>query len=388
MIRTVGICVFAATLVASPRPAAFREHLIAQDLKGGYQIVVIDMNKDGRPDLVALASGLDQLVWFENPGWKRHVIGSGFLRMINMAARDWDGDGVPEIVLAHEFANQAKNSIGVVSVLESQADPDAEWKATEIDRLTTSHRLRWADIRANKKPALINAPLTGVQAEAPEYRGPAPLVYYETEDWIRHHITGGESKTPPDEGVVHGMHVIDWDGDGREDVMTASFSGIHLYRFDGKGWTRTQLVKGDPSPSPRSGSSDVTVGRFGGGRFLAAIEPWHGHQVSVYLPANEGFVRTVIDSTLVDGHTILAGDFNQDGVDEVVAGYRGQGRSVYLYYAQDKTGKKWKRETVDNGGLAAAACASADLNGDGRVDLVCIGSATANMKWYENSGVQ
>ncbi len=346
------------------------------------------MNKDGKPDLVALASGLDHLVWFENPGWKRHVIGSGLHRMINLAARDWDADGVPEIVLAHEFANQAKNSIGVVSVLERQADPDAEWKTTEIDRLTTSHRLRWADIRANGKPVLINAPLTGAQAEAPEYRGPAPLVYYDPDDWIRHHISGGESKLAPDEGVVHGIYVIDWDGDRREDVITASFSGIHLYRFDGKGWTRSQLAKGDPAPSPKSGSSDVTVGRFAGGRFLAAIEPWHGNQVSVYLPANGGFIRTVIDSTLVDGHTILAGDFNQDGVDDIVAGYRGQGRSVHVYYAQDKSGKKWKRETVDNGGMAAAACAASDLNQDGRADLVCIGSATANLKWYENGGVQ
>ena len=34
--------------------------------------------------------------------------------------------------------------------------------------------------------------------------------------------------------------------------------------------------------------------------------------------------------------------------------------------------------------MAAAACAVADLNGDGRTDIACIGSATANLKWYEN----
>ena len=41
---------------------------------------------------------------------------------------------------------------------------------------------------------------------------------------------------------------------------------------------------------------------------------------------------------------------------------------------------------LDEGGMAAAACAIADLNGDGRPDIVCIGSATANLKWYENLG--
>jgi hypothetical protein len=36
------------------------------------------------------------------------------------------------------------------------------------------------------------------------------------------------------------------------------------------------------------------------------------------------------------------------------------------------------------GGSVAASGAVADLNGDGKPDIVCIGSATANLKWYEN----
>ena len=44
-----------------------------------------------------------------------------------------------------------------------------------------------------------------------------------------------------------------------------------------------------------------------------------------------------------------------------------------------------KREALDNGGIAAASCAAGDLNGDKRIDIVCIGSATTNLKWYENT---
>jgi hypothetical protein len=93
----------------------------------------------------------------------------------------------------------------------------------------------------------------------------------------------------------------------------------------------------------------------------------------------------VIDDTLVDGHTIVTADLNGDKRDEVIAGFRGQGRSVYVYHANDSG---WNRVTIDDGGMAAAACAVADLNGDRRVDVVCIGSATANLKWYENLGRQ
>lgn len=133
-----GLAVFIAPLIvvqAAPRPAGFREHVPAQDLKGGHQVVVTDMNRDGRPDLLALASRMDHLVWFQNPEvtggvWKRHAIG-GFRRMINLAARDWTGDGVPDIVLAHEFAKEAKKPAGIVSLLESPAESDDAWKATE-----------------------------------------------------------------------------------------------------------------------------------------------------------------------------------------------------------------------------------------------------------------
>ena len=42
----------------------FIDHTIATDLDGGYQVVATDMNSDGRPDLIALAPRLNELIWF------------------------------------------------------------------------------------------------------------------------------------------------------------------------------------------------------------------------------------------------------------------------------------------------------------------------------------
>ena len=47
--------------------------------------------------------------WYENPGWAPHVLVTGINRPINAAAHDVDGDGIPEIALAHEFANVYTN---------------------------------------------------------------------------------------------------------------------------------------------------------------------------------------------------------------------------------------------------------------------------------------
>ena len=68
------LVLFAMPLLAAGPPPVFTEHTIASDLRGGYQVVVADLNKDGKPDLIALASGMPELVWFENPTWERHVI--------------------------------------------------------------------------------------------------------------------------------------------------------------------------------------------------------------------------------------------------------------------------------------------------------------------------
>lgn len=367
-------CTVALVAAAAAQTARFEEHTIATDLAGGYQVVPADLNHDGKIDLIALASGMTELVWFENPGWERHVIASNLPHMINCAAWDTDGDGIPEIVIAYEFSMDASKSAGVVGVLHHQGDPRQPWKLTEIDRLPTSHRVRWADIDGSGKKVAINAPLTDAQAKAPEYRGHVPLVYYRPGEWKRTPIGDAE------EGVVHGIYVTDWDRDGRDEFLAAGFLGLHLYKFgkDGK-WSRTEIARGDPAAWPKGGSSDVAVGKLGSERFLAAIEPWHGNQVVVYRERGGAWDREVIDDSILDGHTIVTAALDRSGRDKIIAGFRGKPYGVYLY---EFDGKKWSRQIIDRGGVAAAACATADLDGDGTPDVACIGSATRNLKWY------
>ena len=369
------IAIAAAALAAAP--ARFAEHTVATGLTGGYQVVAVDVNHDGKPDLIALASGMTELVWFENPGWERHVIAGNLSGMINLAAWDFDGDGIPEIVLASGFSMQAPKSAGIVSVLRHREDVRQPWSVQEIDRLPTSHRLRWADIFGDGHKVVVNQPLTNAQAERPEDRLHTPLVYYRPGEWKRQTISEEE------EGVVHGIYVVDWDGNGRDGILTAGFLGLHLYKWGGDTWKRTEIARGDPAAWPKSGSSDVAVGRVGKQRFLAAIEPWHGNEVAIYVEHGGKWQRNVIDDSLADGHTILTADLNGDGWDEVIAGYRGRG--VNIYYAQDAAGTRWTKEVLDSG-MPAAACAVADLDGDGRPDIACIGSATAALKWYRNLG--
>jgi hypothetical protein len=377
-LASIVAIVVAGAPAAQPPAAEFTAHTIDTGLSGGYMVVVADLNRDGKPDIVALASGLKELRWYENPGWEKHVLVTGVNQPINAAAYDLDADGIPEIALAHEFSNVYARSLGIVSILTHQGDPKAPWSTREIDRVPTSHRLRFADIDGTGKKVLVNFPLIGPKAMAPDYRDHASLLMYRPGDWKREVITEAE------EGVVHGLFSTVWDTGKRESLLSASFLGVSVLQFDKGQWTRTPVVNGDPSDWPRSGSSDVAVGHFGSERFLATIEPWHGNKVVIYRRDNSTWKRHVIDEMITDGHAIVTGDFDGDGQDELVVGERQGKRSVYLYRVTNAKEDTWSKQPLDDGGMAAAGCAVAELNSDRRPDVVCIGTATANLKWYEN----
>ncbi len=377
-------CTLATICVASPRvvaprfvvPPRFESHVVASDLTGAYQVVASDLNRDGRLDLVVV-SDLPELVWFENPSWTRHVLARGLTNVVNVAAADLDGDGIPEIAVASGFSTRPRESAGIVALLTHGADVTEPWTTREIDRTPSAHRLRWF-VDGDGARWLMNAPLAAESSGPPMYAGATPIYAYRSPAFARDSLPSAES------GVVHAiepMHAPFC----KACLVAAGFAGLHRYERVRGAWTHSALAPGDAALVPNGGSSEAAAGRLPGGRaFLASIEPWHGKQVVVYTPVRGGtWTRQVIDTTLVDGHTLVAADLDGDGVDEIVAGQRGGPRSVWIY-TTSADGTRWTRTTLDEGGMGAAGCAAADLDGDGRIDVACVSTATATLKWYRN----
>ena len=381
-------------------PIQWHAHDVA-NIPDGYQVAVADVNLDGRLDILALSSGESIVEWFENPTWKARPVTTATTKNISLAPLFRAGYPARGMALATGFALDDSTHGGDIWWAEPAADPDAEWTLKPLGAIPTSHRLRWADLGGDGRLGLVDAPLLGYGAVAPEYRVGAPLTWFEMpETLLRGHASAGE---PPPAGwkarvidstltVVHGLNVLDFDGDGRDEILTASFEGVHLFHAAGRGagivWTRTQLATGDQQSKPRRGASEIGVGRVAGRRFLATIEPWHGEQVVVYHEAKQGqlWPRQVIDADFHDGHALACADLDGDGNDEIVAGFRGPGTSLHVYYATDASGKNWARQLLD-AQMAASGVVIADINGDGRKDVVAIGASTGNVKWYENAGL-
>ena len=141
---------FAAALAnsageATDKPfAKFRMVELPEKLSVGYAVLLVDVNGDGKKDIVVVDT--TRVIWFENPTWTKHVIAGAFTQMINTAVYDTDGDGIPEIALAHGFSMNPSTSTGVITILTHLGDPTNPWIAKEIDRVPTTHRIRWVDI--------------------------------------------------------------------------------------------------------------------------------------------------------------------------------------------------------------------------------------------------
>jgi hypothetical protein len=200
---------------------------------------------------------------------------------------------------------------------------------------------------------------------------------------------------------MHNHWHVDLDGDKTLDTITASQEGVHWIRRDDKAFRKTKIGTGIKGPNPASsGAGEIKLGKLKSGkRFITTVEPMHGTQLVVYLEPDGGKVdqlwsRHLLDASLSRGHALWTADLDGDGSEEIVMGHSdpGQGSAkgpgVYVFDVQTTDGTKWNKHIIDDGGIATEDAACADLNGDGRIDIVAGGRATHNVKLYINEGTK
>jgi hypothetical protein len=380
-----------SVVLAVPGPIPFERHDI-DTYPGGYQVAVADVNGDGRPDVIALSTAADRVDWYENPGWQRRPV-ARTAKNIDLAPRDVDGDGRVEIALASEFYFSESDRGGHVDLLFPPDKPGELWPSRRIAVDPVVHRLRWGDLDGDGRPELVHAPIFGPGSHGPQDAQPSHLWAFRMPEkpggvWEPWKID--ETLT-----VLHGLFVGDLDGDGRDEILTASFEGIFRFDLEGEGaaarWRKVHVAPGakpgDDKPGTPRGTSEIAPGHLAPGRpILAAVEPWHGHQVVVYTPDDAGpaWKRHVLDDTLSEGHALVVADFDGDGVDEIVAGWRKDGGGLRLYRVAEISGRLYTTKVDLDHGITVEGAVAADINGNGKPDIVAIASQSSNLVWYEN----
>ena len=394
-------------LPANSAPApfpAFRVQEIDKSLTVGYAVRLVDVNADGKNDVVVCDS--KRVIWFDNAGgWKLHTITEGKVKPDNVciAFHDLDGDKKLDLVLGADWQFNNTRGGGSLQWFRQGANVHEPWEMYPIVKeLPTLHRIHFGNVLGDERPELIAGPLKGRDSTQQQnfMDKPAQLLAFP----IPKDPVAGKWEPVVLAGDLHVMHnflPVDFDNTGKVGVLTASYEGVSYVSAGDDGKWSTRLVGAGFQDDPKGsrGASEVKLGKLKNGRrFIATAEPFHGNYVVAYTEGDDAkglWKRTVVDEQIKWGHAVWCADLDGDGADEFVLGFRdplptARGPGVNVYRASASSGGDavtWEKHVIDDKGVATEDMTCGDLNGDGRVDIVAVGRATRNVRIYWNEGL-
>ena len=390
-----GVC---TALAAEPPEPKFRAVTIDDKIQIGYGVTVADVDGDKLPDI--LLADKNQIVWYQNPGadksatagvWRKHVIAENLTKLdhVCLAAADIDGDGKCEIAVGAGWNPGDTENSGAVFYLIPPADRTQKWEAVALPHEPTVHRMRWVKDPASGSHQLVVVPLHGRGNKNGAGAGVKVLAYKKPTDprqpWT----------TTVLNDALHMTHNFDFVS-GASEMLVAGKEGVFRVGVDGSN-SSLQLA-GNVS----GGAGEVRTGKLAGQiPFFATVEPMHGNNLIVYtMPVSKGtpagkllWDRLVLDTKLADGHALACGDLLGLGRDQIVVGWRAMGNAaakvgLKVFTSLDGEGKTWRSTVVDDNGMACEDLCLADLDGDGKLDIIAAGRATKNVKIYLNQSAK
>lgn len=352
----------------------FQPQTIDDDIRIGYGLAIGDVDGDGRPDI--LLADQHQFVWYRNGDWRRFVMADRLTERDNvcLAAADLDGDGRVEVAVGARWnpgETSDSTASGSVHYLIRPDDPTQLWEAVALPYEPTVHRMGW--VKVGDTYQLLVLPLHGRGNRNGEGAGVKALAYEMPADprqpWSLHLLDSSLHMT-------HNFDIIVQEG--REATLLGGKEGAKIIAPHDDGW-----------PAPGSAALMITGHGFGeirqGRGFLAGIQPMHGHTLAVYLPDG---TRRVLTDSLNQGHALACADLLTQGQDQIVVGWREKNEQgdlgIKLFIADDPAWNAWRSVWIDRNGMACEDLKVADLDGDGRKDIIAAGRSTRNLKIYWN----
>ena len=369
----MAIFIFSGLTEKSVSPN-FSAQVIDGNIQIGYGLAIGDVDGDGNDDI--LLADKKQFVWYRNGDWKRFVLVDNLTERDNVciAARDIDGDGMVEIAVGAQW-NPGETSdfqqSGSVHYLLRPEDATQPWKPVKLAHVPTVHRMRW--VRTSVGYQLVMLPLHGIGNKNGEGAGVQIMAYRmpeDPEDEWKHSVIDESMH------MTHNFEVID--RGGPESLLIGGREGAKVINFKKNKWQSGK-------------SSELYIDDYGFGEirtnddFIAGIQPMHGHELVIYHNPDQ---RQVLTSSLKQGHALAIADVLGQGWDQIVVGWREENDSgemgVMLFTAGDRTMRNWESVWIDKNDMACEDLKVADLNQDGKPDIIAAGRSTKNLKIYWN----
>lgn len=394
---------------------AFEQVVVEDNLKDGYWLDAVDIDGDGRLDLIASGLAVGEVVWYQNrsTGWVKHGIET-LPKPVALDHAPLRDDGGPDLVVCHDYGEcmfRCKPEDGKISWLRHPGgDGTGTWQRHHIADLVATHRLRLGAFRDPDKRELVALPVVGPQGGLDAVHAPISIMLYSppvagqiTQPWPASIVDDRNFRIIHD--VVVGRFAEDGPDAACESMLLASEEGISWVHHREGAWHREPLGLGEQTEvglTGFKGTGNLAIGRVESDpyAYIATVEPFHGNIVAVYTKTPEGrglkgpWQRTVLD-VFGDpnevgegaGHHVMTADFDGDGDDEFLVALRGPWpwQGVFYYKCIDIENAVFVKKRVSS--ASAARIALGDFDGDGRIDFATTGYYTPGYFLCDNPQV-
>jgi hypothetical protein len=176
---------------------------------------------------------------------------------------------------------------------------------------------------------------------------------------------------------MHLTHNLDVVPDGqRESIYIGGKEGVRALTYENGKWVagKSFEIQGQSFGEIRAGMDTP--------KLIAGIQPMHGNELVVY----QNGARNVLTTELNQGHALAVSDLLGTGSQQVVAGWRepdSNGKTGIKIFVPS-SGSTWSSFWLDNNGMACEDVQVADMNGDGKPEIIAAGRSTKNLKIYWN----
>ena len=337
----------------------FGEEDLISSFGGTTRLSTADMDGDGDLDLVSGSYSGKRLAWHENRGdggfEPEVVIKEDVGGLYSVATADLNNDGTPEIVTA-EFGD---NSVA----LYFKNDEGFE-RTTISNDLDSPLAVTIADLDGDGDDDVVAAAYSGNE-----------IVWYEN-DGAASFSANGNKQITSDVGGPFRVRAADWDNDSDLDLISTS-SGDDKVAFHenlGGGVFAEQVVLFDNWSSPTAGSpadidgdgdKDLLVASYADDTLLW-VKNNTPPKITTPIWNEPVIVQTNIDKVIYTE----GADINGDGVDDAL----GAGPNV-LYYVSNRDGTFAEAQELTSDGVGYGMTLARDVDGDNDLDVIASSSA-------------
>jgi hypothetical protein len=294
---------------------------------------VADLNNDGKLDIVSAES------WYEAPRWTKRPIRtipvtSGYIDSFSDLPLDVDNDGWTDVIQIGYFARR-------IVWMKNPGSGGGGWTEHLIDAIGPTEFAFLVDLDNDGKADDLLPQFTGAAG--------APLTWYDLQQgaWVKHVVST--------RSYGHGIGAGDVNGDKRNDILTpqgwleapADPRAAGNWAFHETDWQQRTI----PAPAPTDSPSPTTPPPMAVPPSAPAAAP--SPTASAPRGAEWGFLYVL--------------DINGDGRNDVLTT---SAHSYGICWFEQRAEGVWQQHVIDHSWSHSHASVLADINGDGRPDLV------------------